>query len=514
MNLISNAWIPVSLINGESRIVSLEECFTQASGIADLSLTPPERIAVTNLLLCIAHRALNGPQDGDDHESCRDRIVPESAAYLGRTDIRSCFELLGSGPRFLQIHGAGNPGTASLAKLAGADEKSASLFQPDLHAFRSFTPEWAALRLLSFQNYAAGGKVGGSETIGGKTTPVSAKAGPRRDSNAIHGYLRGETLLETLWLNLIPFSDLAAEPGEPVWEILQSLPSPEVHHIAGKPVAGVLTTSYLGRLVPLSRSIWLDEGLATTELTKALDYPGFAEGARDSSLTILTTTKNNQPEHVPLSCAKGGMLQEAWRSLGAVLLIRATTSDPQTRGPFVISNAAGLPHANGMMDLWLGGVGGDQANTIDYYESSYRIPRSVFIDDGVNRDWRDAFEAGVKLADASANRLEAKVGAWCRICDPHGSSDRKRLATDHYWSVLQQHHHVLVEEANKASTSPSRSLDDRATAPWPRFVKQVTKQAFGTCCPLSNRAHIRARAFIESGRKLPQPERRKTKNKS
>ena len=77
-NLASHRWVPVDLANGfpdrERRVrednglprVSLIEAFEHGGNIGDLRCYPHERIALTRLLICIAQRAMNGPEAESD----------------------------------------------------------------------------------------------------------------------------------------------------------------------------------------------------------------------------------------------------------------------------------------------------------------------------------------------------------------------------------------------------------------------------------------------------------------
>lgn len=69
-------------ISGGVGRVSLFELFERGREIGDLVLEPHERIAVMRLLLCIVHRAIEGPKDKDEREECEDEIIPKSLKYL------------------------------------------------------------------------------------------------------------------------------------------------------------------------------------------------------------------------------------------------------------------------------------------------------------------------------------------------------------------------------------------------------------------------------------------------
>ena len=114
MNLCGDPWVPVVVGNGQSRLVSLVEAFEQGEEILDLVATPPQRIALTRLLVCITQAALDGPEDEQDWQSCRSRIAPAALAYLSKH--KECFELYGEGG-FLQVPNLTPSPSATLDRL-------------------------------------------------------------------------------------------------------------------------------------------------------------------------------------------------------------------------------------------------------------------------------------------------------------------------------------------------------------------------------------------------------------
>jgi CRISPR system Cascade subunit CasA len=508
MNLTTDPWIPVITVEGASSEVSLLGLFSDCGNIADLCVHPPDRISVLNLLIAIAQAALHGPKDEASHMDCRTGFANAAAEYLRRPEISRAFELLGPHPRFLQIHGEGKPGSMSLAKLGGVDESGSTLFQPSLCDGAFFRAAWVALKLLSYQNYSPGGKVGGSAEIGGKLAPVSGKAGPRRDANAVHGYFRGANLAETIWLNMVPESELPSNMpiGKPVWEVFATLATPQ---FAKLPDQVSMSRSFLGRLVPLSRAIWIGGDLTDAEVTVAIDYPGFAEGAHDGSITTLRRKDKGKDVEVVLSCARGGRMVDVWRELPSVIQIARMDKAGETLAPLTfrgIGRLDGLEH----VDIWLGGVGGDQANSVDYFESNYRLPTSALVNQDANIAWRKTFEQGIAFADKVNSRLYGMLATWLQNAKPNLIASNKKEFNKHlgslksiadlaYWSILQVDHGILVEAANRAAIESDD--EDAVENRWEATVIKALHQAFVQACPGQTRLQSRARAMAVSGRR-------------
>lgn len=282
MNLTTDPWIPVLSADGCRADVSLLEAFTKGREIADLSVRPHERIALLRLLICIVQAALDGPKDEDEWRDCLEEIPRKVANYLAKW--RHAFELFGEKQRFLQSKGSGTPGVMSVNKLQFIDKDTTTLFDNEVQATNERSEPWLALALVVYQSFAAGGKVGGSEKLGGKAVPQSGTNAPCRDQNAFHAFVRRPTLLGTIHANML-YREAIAERGlkplvwgeKPVWEFNPTLTGKDQSKRS-------LAVSYLGRLTPLSRSVWLNTDHRTASNANGQDFGNFAEsGFREPS---------------------------------------------------------------------------------------------------------------------------------------------------------------------------------------------------------------------------------------
>jgi CRISPR system Cascade subunit CasA len=278
MNLTSNLWVPVVYTSGQSGDVSLQELFARAGEIRDLAVRPYERVAVMRLLTCITHAALNGPANRKVWKSCRAEIAPAVASYLER--YSGAFDLFGISP-FLQVAdlklATDDEGlSVSTLDCALASGANPTLFDHAGGERREFNP----LSLLAHQNFSTGGLIGvgrwGGQPTSGWTTYPRPSVGrsshaPCLAGNMLHTYLIGATLLETIHLNVLN-RELVAEAlgdnrwGRPIWEQMPTSP-------LDKPAVQNATTTYLGRLVPLSRSILVRDDCKTLARANGLDYP-------------------------------------------------------------------------------------------------------------------------------------------------------------------------------------------------------------------------------------------------
>ena len=71
--------------------------------IADLEAAPHERVSLMRLLVCLTQAALGAPEDDFGWPGFGSKLTTAVPAYLDRPDIHPHFNLLGPGPRFLQV---------------------------------------------------------------------------------------------------------------------------------------------------------------------------------------------------------------------------------------------------------------------------------------------------------------------------------------------------------------------------------------------------------------------------
>ncbi len=159
------------------------------------------------LLICIAQRALNGPRDEKDWRRCWTRLAKEATKYL--ESQRDCFNLFGDGLRFLQVKNRRTATTFSTQKFHFIDEDGPTLFDAHVEPGCKLSAADLAVGLVTFQSFAAGGRVeGAAESLPG---------GLCREASALHSFLLGDSLLESIWLNLVPKDHVAESRAVVFW---------------------------------------------------------------------------------------------------------------------------------------------------------------------------------------------------------------------------------------------------------------------------------------------------------
>ncbi len=474
MNLSGDPWVPVVFSDGQSRLVSLGEAFEQGEEILDLVATPPERIALTRLLVCIAQAALDGPQDEQDWRSCRKHVAPAALAYL--SDYKECFELYEEGG-FLQVPNLTPSPSATLDRLGFglAAGNNATLFD---HAAapdgRPQSPPWSALALLTFQCFSPGGLIG-STTWRGLPTSRSSEHAPCLEGSMLHTIVRGGSLLATIHLNLLTRemirSALDLTWGEPVWERMPQGPN--------DPLIAETTTSYLGRLVPIPRAVKLDEGSTKVTLANGCSYPKLPQ--REPAATVIRRGRDEELAYLGIDLAK-----RPWRELGSLLAYSHSSLDG---GAWVLGHLGG---SDGEVDLWTGGLAAKQGKVLDVAEGTFHLPLALVGESALNK-----YREGVELANRASRSLQAAITTYFEDLavsefkrnDRPSREQRWRIlnkAGASYWRNLDSCYGVLVE----AATEPASPL----AAEWYGTVRAAMTQAYETSCPHQTARQLRAYA--------------------
>ena len=498
MNLSTDAWIPVVSIEGSSAIVSLLEAFERGHEIQDLSVRPHERVALMRLLICIAQASLDGPADHDDWKACRSRMVSSAVEYL--KSWRPAFDLFGNGQRFLQVAnlnkaifesatgGDDDEGnSASKLDLALATGNNTTLFDNAGGSDRTFTPEKLALMLTTFQCFSPGGRIGlalwnGQETAG----KGSSDHAPCLAGGMLHALLRGESLLTTLHRNLLAKRQVEQlfgvnSWGRPIWELMPMQPTD----------AGAVKNAnrtYMGRLVPLARAIWLADDCRSLVLANGLGYGTYSEeGWREPSATIVTRTVKGQPMRVVLSASVD---KATWRELHALTV--KGISQNTNGGPAVLQNISDEE----AFDLWVGALVANKAKPVDTIESVFHVPAAMFTEMG-----QTIYEKGVRQAETTEFRLKRAVSAYHKelgdnLDRPEMKNRRQQVqssAAAQFWNDIERAVPRLMEVATTPESLGLKS-EWHKTA-WGQSVWRAARAAYEYACPHETPRQIRAYAL-------------------
>ncbi|MHB1606588.1 MAG: type I-E CRISPR-associated protein Cse1/CasA [Leptospirales bacterium] len=316
-NLIDEPWIPVADVGR----VSLKQLFSRPEYRA-LGGNPIQKIALTKLLLAIAQSA-STPDNDDDWKMLKpEGLAKKCLSYLERWHDR--FFLYGEHP-FLQMPAIKRASlqTFGVALAEISTGNTTVLTQSQIE--RDMTDADKALLIVQLMGFGLGGKADNTVVLSLSYRGKSNEKGKPSVSKSgafvgypgyLHSFLQGQSLLETLWLNLFTrqqISDLRIFPGDIGVSPWEQMPEGEIC-----PVAEALKSSLMGRLVPVSSFCLLEEnGLHYSE---GIAHPGYKEGGIDPSVAVDYSAKI--PKALWIDPEK-----RPWRSLPALLSFFAQTDN-------------------------------------------------------------------------------------------------------------------------------------------------------------------------------------------
>lgn len=482
MNLVTGEWVPVLYQNGKVTNVSLHKLFQEGDHIIELAVQPHQRVALMRLLICIAQAAIDGPATEEQLHNCKSSIAEACTRYLA--DHKEEFELYGSKP-FMQVPTLEITQNAVLDKLdfGLSSGNNACLFD---HAAspqgRPHDDAWIALMLLTFLNNSPGGKIGVTKW-GNKSTQPGKEKGPGESEHApciegslLHSYIREKNLLTTVHVNMLSRAVIDQLPnitwGRPTWEIDRSnRDNAELQDSV---------TTYLGRLVPLSRAILLEKGNTYFTLANGLTYPKLPE-CREVAGTVVE--RNERLTYVATSLDR-----HPWRELNSILSLNMKIQS----GPLAFKHLQRTMSSE-TLDIWTGGLAVDRGKILDTGEWSFNVPVNMLGNEGALGE----YQKGVKHAEKAESNLLRSVKEYTRNMKMEKAPTSK--ARIHFWSHVDQNYDRLLETANDHSIS----LDSK----WTPLLRKTMRSAYQAACPSITPRQIQAFAAGQTKLKLPNAEK-------
>lgn len=435
-NLVDEPWIPVVDVG----LVSLKDIFTH-SDYRGLGGNPVQKIALTKLLLAIAQTAFTPEDDEAWAELGAGGMATKCLAYLDQWHDH--FWLYGEQP-FLQMPAIQAAGIqrygAVLAEIATGN--TTVLTQSQIE--KPLADADKALLLLTLMGFGLGGKKTDNSVVlspgyGGKSND-KGKASTGKPGAAVgfmgylHNFLVGQSIAETVWLNLLTRENLEQLPiysgglGTAPWE---KMPVGEACD-----TAKTLQNSLMGRLLPLSRFCLLtDDGLHYSE---GIAHLGYKESMVDPSVSVDFSGK--EPKVIWVDPEK-----RPWRFLTALLGFVAQTS---TQGFDCYHLRLGLLRARSEVDIlgiWSGGLrvssnAGEQyvSGTDDFVESVIMLPQEI-----LGGPWF----ANLKLEMSELEQLSKVVYSATLNFFKNQNSEGKAqagLASNLFWQLCERKFQDLV----------------------------------------------------------------------
>lgn len=474
-NLIDRPWIPVLEASGQTRLVSLDEAFVRAGEIRDLACGPAERISVLRLLICIAQASQDVPQrdDSPDWTEFSENMVSASVAYLARTEIKAGFELFGNERRFLQFPTTKAETMASsklfLHLASGGNPTHNDHGGGEPRAMEAYD---LALALLTFQNF--------SPLLGRGFTG----RGLCVENNAAHAFQCRANLAATISANCLSLDAITsirpdAGIGRPVWE------NPPIPPFDSKTEATKNATfSYLGRLVPIARLVWIADP-ANVVIANGPSFPD-TDQVREPSTTVRPIQPDNTYAILPLRLGRA-----VWRDLPAFTLARQNEGCPvMRRSP------------NSDREIFVGGLITDFKAKIEDSQASefsgqIAVPSRMFGDAAAAQDARNDYYAAMTAAEAWEKSLWIALGSYFSKLkvDPKQASDIRARAQASYWSFLE---HSLPDLFTilRSGEYPDEPLDHPyAKSSWHSAIRDSASRAYRLHAQRGNARQLEAFAL-------------------
>lgn len=449
-NLIDEPWIPIVDVGR----VSLKQIFLEPSYRA-IGGNPVQKIALTKLLLAISQAAVTPENDEAWQALSPEELAKKCLIYLEQWHSR--FYLYGDSP-FLQMPAIKPAVVQKFGAVLTEVSTGNTTVLTQSQVEKTLSDADKALLIVQLMGFGLGGKKTDNSIVltkeyQGKCNE-KAKPSTGKPSSSIgffgflHSFLQGDSLQESLWLNLFTqqqIADMGIYPaglGIAPW---QQMPIGEDCSIAA-----VLKSSLMGRLVPLSRFCLLaDHGLHYSE---GLAHPGYKDGVVDPSITVDRSGKEakalwTDPEKRP------------WRQLTALLSFLSSINN---RGAdcyqlrLTIGRALPLLKSLG---IWSGGLrvssnAGEQfiSGSDDFVESLIQIPIEFFGDKSFSNFETEMIELeklskiiyGATLSYFKSQNMEAKGQA--------------ALASNLFWQLCERQFQNLVQACADAETTKIRIL--------------------------------------------------------
>lgn len=486
MNLATEAWIPVVLKNGESRLVSLSEVFHKGDQYADLAVRPHQRIALMRFLICLVQAALDGPKDVDEWDEAPVRLSSSVLQYLEKWKGR--FDLFHDVHPFLQIRALKQIGDATpVTKLefSLATGNASTLFDHGAtqQGFRSFLHTDVAVMLVTYLNFSPGGLISQVEWNGKKTSKdKSSGDAPCVSQSMYHTLVRRGDLLASLHANLLTKTIVRqllspSKWGRPVWEQMPT-------SMADTDAATNATRTYLGRLVPLPRLILLDRDARTMCLGNGFKYDAYPSGPREPSATAVLFKEKRR--------LLGAGNRELWRELPSLISERHGDG---IGGALPLQNVR--PEAD--VDIYVAALLHKQANIVDVVESVFHVPGGMRTEAGMATYRKDVLHA-----ERIAGRLYAAVSTYYRnLGDDWNERIRREgertalraqlvsRATQQYWTGVEKLRPLLIAHVEALGTERF----EQAGEVFRREVHRAARDSYELACGQDNGRQIRAFAL-------------------
>lgn len=533
MNLVTDAWLPVTNSKNQLCYIGLKQLFEQPDEWLDLVLRPHERVSVKRFLICLVQAALDGPEGIDDWNEAIEEIPQAGLNYLAKW--KKVFNLYDDKKPFLQVSKlqSGNskntgPSITKLDSTLVVGENESTLFDHGAtspcerkHVERKMTDSQLTISLITFQNFSPSGTQS-SAKLAGKLIAHNSGAtdAPSVNQNMLHTFVIKDDLIKTIHANLIDketTEDFYGKDswGKPVWEADEPI-SMDDNNAYNNSV-----NTYLGRLVPLSRFCKLTKGSVYFIYCKGFEYSAKPKKKTDSkrvyrdflpepSSTVLVNSKGEY------TLLKSGV-NTPWREIPALIAKRHRNSN---------GGALSLQYLNPVEKFGLLVVGQvrdpeNVAKVLDLVESRIYVPTFM-----LGSAKQQVYESNIRNCEKKSYLLFKSIEKYRTTVDNNwkgivkrvveggtSKSDRKnrnifrKNATNHFWTLVEKKRHLLMYYISLLETEKDHEREEAKKA-WLNAVNQSARETYQTLC--SQESPRQVQAYV-TGWQMLYPSRSKKK---
>lgn len=468
-NLIDEPWIPVA----DMGRVSLKDIFSHSEYRA-LGGNPVQKIALLKLLLAIAQAACT-PEDEEAWRALGwQGLAARCLDYLPRWHER--FYLYGERP-FLQMPAIAPAALQSYGAVSPEIATGNTTVLTQSQVERPLDDADKALLLVCLMGFALAGKKTDNSVVltpgyagkrNDKGKPSSGKPGPAvAHMGLLHSCFQGESLMQSLWLNLLTARDIERSKLFP--EGVGIAPWERMPEGEGCPAAMALRGSLLGRLVPLCRFCLLgEEGLHYSE---GIGHANYKEGLADP--TVAVDFSGKEPRALWVNPEK-----KPWRELTSLLGF----IQQDNRGGFdSLQLRTGLQRVRESVEhfaIWSGGLRVSSNAGEQYVSGSDDFVESLvwLHSDMLGQIWFERLKSEMADLDGLAKTLYGRVLGYFK--EQKGEGEKLAGQSTHlFWQLCERDFQALVD----ACQPDEQGLEQRQHLRR-RFARYL-QQAYDRFCP-------------------------------
>lgn len=480
-NLVDQPWISVVSRDWQRRDVSLTELFTSWRTLREVQAdNPPTTLALYRFLLAILHRAYQGPKNIDHWEEIRKDDGKKAIAYLDQW--RDRFDLFHSEYPFMQDASINekDAGEVYLASVLHGNNTSTVFCHEHQWSSALLTISEAARLVLRLHNFDTGGRKTGATD--------SAAVLPLMD--AANVLVRGDTLYETLLLNLMEYDPARDKPSPvtgddlPCWEAKSQKPKERI------PAGYIDYLTYQWRRVKL----FVQDG----QVVKVALHPGdrvpknVSTSQWECGIAYIKTKKG-------LMTVRLNSSRSLWRD-SAVFL---QSSDEVSSRPRILDWVAILKAEEGLIEsnihLQVLGLNVDNAKPLGWSGQQFAAPLIYLTDKSL---WQELSKAITIAEDHQQIFRSFRGSPYHALAEALNKNDAGSFAASldgesRYWATLDRAFQELLQALPTDKTEDGNGINYGNTElpKWTKTVQNVAREAFTDSIASIRNYEARAKAL-------------------